>query len=96
MNDVTSSKDPPPENRRRMPRARTLRAGKLLFGGLHKTSIDCLILDLSDSGVHIETAVMINIPETGFLKIQDEIIGPLQKRWASGNQIGFDFVTKKD
>ena len=93
MNDASSSKDLPPENRRRMPRARTLKSGMLLS---QKASIDCLVLDLSESGVRIETAVMIDAPETAFLKMQDEFIGPLQKLWATGMQIGFQFAPQKD
>jgi hypothetical protein len=95
MNSSSSSNDLPPKNRRREGRPLTLRSGKLFFGGFQKTAFDCLIRDLSDSGVRIETAVMIDAPETAFLQIQDEIIGPMKKRWASGNEIGFEFAPRK-
>lgn len=85
----------PPENRRREMRARTLRSRKLFFGGFQKTVFDCLVRDLSDTGVRIETAVTFDAPETAFLQIQDEIIGPMKKRWASGNEIGFEFAPRK-
>jgi hypothetical protein len=94
MSVSSSSNDLPPDNRRSKPRARTLKSGKLFFGGFHKTVFDCLILDLSETGVRIETAVMIDVPETAFLQIQDEMIGPMKKRWASGNQIGFEFAPR--
>jgi hypothetical protein len=94
VNASSSSSSLLPENRR-APRARTLKTGKLFFGGFHKTAIDCLILDLSESGVRIETAVMIDAPETAFLQIQGEMIGPMKKRWATGNQIGFELPAPK-
>ena len=56
---------------------------------------NCLVLDLSDTGVRIETAVMIDAPETAFLQIQDDMIGPMTRRWTAGNQIGFEFTPKK-
>jgi hypothetical protein len=87
--------DLPPENRRSQPRPRTIRSGKLFFGGFHKTVFDCLVLDLSETGARIETAVLIDAPETAFLQIQDDMIGPMTKRWASGNQIGFEFTPRK-
>ena len=74
MNAASPSTDLPPDNRRSKSRARTLRSGKLFFGGFHKTVFDCLVLDLSETGVRIETAVMIDAPETAFLQIQDEMI----------------------
>jgi hypothetical protein len=94
MSVSSSSPDLPPDNRRGKPRARTIKSGKLFFGGFHKTVFDCLVLDLSETGARIETAVMIDAPETAFLQIQDEMIGPMKKRWASGNQIGFEFEPK--
>lgn len=91
MSDSSSSDDVPPENRRGKPRPRTIKSGKLFFGGFNKTVFDCLVLDLSETGVRIETAVMIDAPEIAFLQIQDDMIGPMKKRWTAGNQIGFEF-----
>ena len=95
MNSFSSSNDLPPENRRQNVRGRTLRTGKLFFGGFQKTVIDCLVRDLSETGVRIETAVLIDAPEIAFLQIQDDIIGPMKKRWATGNEIGFEFAKKE-
>jgi hypothetical protein len=94
MSDTSSADDLPPDNRRIKPRARTLKSGKLFFGGFHKTVFDCLVLDISDTGVRIETAVMIDAPETAFLQIQEDMIGPMKRRWAAGNQIGFEFESR--
>jgi hypothetical protein len=94
MSASSSSPDPSPDNRRSMPRLRTIKTGKLFFGGFHKTVFDCLVLDVSETGVRIETAVMIDAPETAFLQIQDDMIGPMKKRWASGNQIGFEVAPR--
>ena len=96
MNSFSSSNDVPPDNRRHEARARTLRSGKLFFGGFQKTAIDCLVRDLSETGVRIETAVLIDAPEIAFLQIQDDMIGPMKKRWASGNEIGFEFAPRKE
>jgi hypothetical protein len=93
MSASSSPPDPSPDSRSK-PRWRTIKTGQLFFGGFHKTVFDCLVLDMSETGVRIETAVMIDAPETAFLQIQDEMIGPMKKRWASGNQIGFEFVPR--
>jgi hypothetical protein len=95
MSASSSSQDLPPDNRRGKPRWRTLKSGKLFFGGFQKTVFDCLVLDLSETGVRIETSVMVDAPETAFLQIQEEMIGPMKKRWASGNQLGFEFEPRK-
>ncbi len=96
MSGASAPHDLPPEDPRRTARPRMLKAGKLLCGGFQKTVFDCLIRDLLDRGVRVETAVTIAIPETAQLQIQDEILGPLSKRWASGSQIGFALAAQKD
>ncbi len=94
MRDFNLSNDPQHDERRQQRRARTLKTGKLFFGGFQKTAIDCLVVDISDTGLRVETAVMIDVPETAFLQMQEQMIGPLKKRWASGNQIGFALPPK--
>jgi hypothetical protein len=58
MSASGSSDDLSPESRRSAPRPRTIKSGKLFFGGFYKTVFDCLVLDLSETGVRIETAVI--------------------------------------
>jgi hypothetical protein len=56
MNVWDSKSDLLPVNRRREKRSRTLKSGKLLYGGVSLTVIDCLIIEMSDGGARVELA----------------------------------------
>ncbi len=79
-------------DRRRHWRTRTLKAGRLHFGGFSLSTVDCLIVDLSDSGARIETGVMVNTPDVLFLNFVGGSTRACTRRWANGNEIGLEFL----
>jgi hypothetical protein len=93
MNVLSSKSDLLPVDRRRAKRLRTLKSGKLLYGGFNPAVFDCLIIDMSDSGARVETSVMIGVPEVLLLRTNDNIERRAYRRWAFGNQIGVEFVS---
>ena len=93
MNVLNSKSDLLPVDRRRAKRSRTLKSGKLLYGGFNPTVFDCLIVDMSDGGARIETSVMIRVPEVLSLQTNGNSERLAYRRWAFGNQIGVEFVS---
>ena len=93
MNVLNSKSDLLPVNRRREKRSRTLKSGKLLYGGVSLTVIDCLIIEMSDGGARVETGVMIGVPEVLSLRTNDNIERRAHRRWAFGKQIGIEFLS---
>jgi hypothetical protein len=79
-------------DQRREKRAPTVMCGKLTYGGAHKTVINCLIVDLSEGGARVETIVAADVPEAFILRAGDAPGRRAYRRWASGHQIGLEFV----
>ena len=73
-------------------RVRTSKTGRLAYGGLHPGMVGCRILDLSDTGVCVETyATLVNAPE--FLTLEFcGIYIRVRRCWVLGNQIGLEFI----
>ena len=90
MNAFSLRPDPPRNDRRRETRSKTIRSGKLTYGGFSKTVIDCLVVEVSNRGARIETGVMINVPETVFLNLNGNIVQQMRRCWAIGNQVGLE------
>ena len=82
-----------PVDRRREKRSQTLKSGKMFYGGVNPTAIDCLIMDTSDGGARVETSVMVGVPEVLSLRTYDNIERRAHRRWALGNQIGIEFFS---
>jgi hypothetical protein len=80
-------------NRRAARRSRLLKSAKLIFGGFSPTVVDCLLTELSDGGVRIETPVMTQLPEVLTLRLSDHTERRVQVRWATGNEVGLAFVS---
>jgi PilZ domain len=78
--------------RRAEHRTRTLKTGKLIFGTLGQSVIDCLIVDLSPSGAGLEMRVPTVIPETVFLQFADGTTRAARRRWTRGNRIGLQLL----
>ena len=93
MNVLNPKSDLLPVDRRHAKRSRTLKSGKLLYGGFNPSVFDCLIVDMSESGARIETSVMIRVPEVLSLRMNDNIERRAYRRWAFGNQIGVEFAS---
>lgn len=80
-------------DRRGEKRLQTLKSGKLLYGDVNPTAIDCLIMDTSDGGARVETSVTIGVPEVLSLRTNDNIERRAHRRWALGKQIGIEFFS---
>jgi PilZ domain len=80
--------------RRAEQRTRTLKTGKLIFGTLSQSIIDCLIVDLSPSGARLEMRLPTAIPETVFLQFADGTTRAARRRWTRGNHIGLQLLPK--
>jgi hypothetical protein len=81
--------------RRRDPRAQVLKAAKMVYGNFHKTAINCTLVDASESGVRVETGVMIQVPEKLQLQVPGQAARWARRRWAIGNQIGLEFINPR-
>lgn len=80
------------DNRRRERRSRAFKSGKLIYGGFNAAVVDCLIIEMSDTGARVETSVMMNVPETLALRFSDGTERQVRRSWARGNEIGFEFL----
>src|SRR5208283_4770229 len=66
-------------------------SGELSYGELNPQVVDCRIVDLSETGVRVETNKGTPVPE--FLSIRFLILKCRVRRcWAFGNEIGLEFV----
>jgi hypothetical protein len=94
MNAITLICDLQPTEQRHEKRTSTIKSGQLLYGGAHRTVINCLVLDLSDSGARVETILAADIPEAFFLRSSNGPERQAYRRWASGHQIGLEFAAE--
>jgi hypothetical protein len=94
MNAIPSICDLQSTDQRREKRAPTIKSGQLLYGGAHRTVINCLVLDLSDGGARVETIIAADIPEAFFLRSSNGPERQAYRRWASGQQIGLELVSE--
>jgi ferric-dicitrate binding protein FerR (iron transport regulator) len=92
---TTTSQAAQTVERRTMNRPRTLKSGKLVYGGgFARTVIDCLVVDLSEDGVRVETSAMTMVPETARLRLSDGSELAVRRCWAQGNVSGFAILAK--
>jgi hypothetical protein len=95
MNAITSISDLKAAEHRLEKRTSTIKSGKLIYGGAHPVVIDCLVLDLSDSGARVETIIAADIPEVVLLRTGSGAEArTAYRRWASGQQIGLEFAAE--
>lgn len=78
--------------KRAVKRTSVLQAGKIIYGGAWGAIVDCLILDITNSGARVETILAVDIPENFWLKLNDGIERRCYRRWVSGHQIGIEFA----
>lgn len=76
-------------NRRSSERRAVLKGAKLLFDD---GVIDCLVLNLSKTGVRVRTAVTVAVPEQVRVRFSDGATYPARRRWVAGLEAGFLFV----
>jgi hypothetical protein len=67
-------------------REAVLKAAQIIFD---HSVIDCLVLDVSDTGIKVRTAAVVPIPEQVTLRFRGGAIFPAVRRWARGKEVGF-------
>jgi hypothetical protein len=100
MNDISSRLHtiwPPPiefgdDDKRQAVRRPAALHGRLAYGGMSTGMVGCEVLDLSASGVRVETFVQLDeLPETLSLEF-DGTYSRARRCWADGRQIGLEFI----
>lgn len=78
--------------RRRQQRYRTLRGGKIIFHD-RRSTIDCLVRNLSDGGSCLQVDTTVGIPNAFQLLLDGKDVSyPCQVIWMSNNRIGIEFL----
>lgn len=85
--------NPAPENERRSAKREQLSSlGRLAYGGDEPRVLSCEILDMSETGIRVETYVNPSqIPEFVSLEFGG-IYYRARRRWVNGNQIGLELI----
>lgn len=92
MTILTSLDALKPADKRKEPRQRVLRAGKLYFGAFSPTVIDCLVVELSGQGGRVETPEMTQVPDLFKIKVGDGPVQRARRTWTRGNMIGLELL----
>jgi hypothetical protein len=80
------------EERRKAPRHRALKAGKIIFNR-HLSVIDCTVKNLSDDGACLVVTSPVGLPDTFELQIPiDSFNRSCRVVWRSSNKIGVTFI----
>lgn len=81
-----------PTERRREPRLRTLKQGRIYLNGLQST-IDCTVRNLSAGGAGLRLMGPTAIPEFFRLRISDNgVVRKVRKCWHLNNDLGVEFL----
>ncbi|MBT9288387.1 GGDEF domain-containing response regulator [Prosthecodimorpha staleyi] len=79
--------------RRRQPRWRTLKPGKIVFNEFNST-IDCVVRNLSEGGARLKVEGAVALPEFFHLKIADAgALRRVRKCWQYNNEFGVQFLS---
>jgi hypothetical protein len=92
MDTPDANSQPPNADRRNAERLRALKSAKLISGGFSATVVDCLLIEISEIGARVETAVMMHVPEFLALRLSDNTERQARRCWAVGNEIGLAFL----
>jgi len=80
------------DNKRRSPRKRTLRGGRIILGNLTST-FECKMRNVSDSGALLMIDNAADIPDTFFVAIDFQPgRRPCRVAWRKMNQLGVEFL----
>jgi hypothetical protein len=77
---------------RRSERALSAKPGTLVYGDLDVGVVNCRVLGLSETGVRVETNVMLNPTPESFSLEFSGIYCLARRRWAVGREIGLEFI----
>jgi hypothetical protein len=78
--------------RRLSPRTRFISVAKLIYGDFNKIVVDCVIRDISEGGVRVETGIMMPVPEVMRLQVGGRSERNVRRCWALGHAIGLEFL----
>jgi hypothetical protein len=76
--------------KRRTPRHRTLKAGKIAFNDM-KSVIDCVVRNLTSQGAALQVASLAGIPSQ-FILVVDAQRRPCRVAWRQADRIGVEFI----
>ena len=78
------------EERRKVPRHRTLKAGSISFN--RAAGIDCRVRNMSPAGACLEVASQIGIPDDFVLVVEcDHLHQPCHVIWRTATRMGVEF-----
>ena len=71
-------------------REAVLKSAQIVFD---QSVVDCLVLDVSETGAKVRTAAITPVPRQVTLLFRGGAAFPAERRWARGMEIGFSFAT---
>lgn len=80
-----TERDVDPDNNRIAPRQAMLKGAQMVFGS---SVIDCLVLNMSDTGARIRTASVVHVPEQITLQMRGGASFAASRVWTRGVEIG--------
>jgi hypothetical protein len=83
------SGEPGADNKRIDLRQAVLKGAQIIFGG---SVIDCLVINVSESGARVRTAAMTQVPEHVILRFGGGASFAGTRRWARGLEIGLSLA----
>lgn len=89
--DVAAGSQEPGDERRKEPRRRQYRGGKMVFNDLF-SAVDCLVRDISDSGARLECENPQFIPRHLLLQLGDHESFECEVVWKSRTGLGVRFT----
>ena len=79
------------QERRRVTRSRVLKGAKIIIGSA--STIDCVVRNVTNSGVRIQIANTVDLPETLDLTLDAGFtIRPCRVAWRSVTETGLQFI----
>src|ERR1700686_1669800 len=80
--------------RRKVQRHRTLKAGSITFNG--DAGVDCRVRNLSPAGACLEVASQLGIPDEFVLEVEvDHVKAPCHVIWRTATRLGVEFKTQE-
>lgn len=75
-------------------RRRTLKGARIIFNA-GRSTIDCIVRNLSGKGARLELPSVVGVPNTFDLSITDDGVRPCRVAWRSLKELGVEFVQDK-
>jgi hypothetical protein len=81
----------PSGDRRDQPRRRQIKAARIVYNNGH-VSLDCEVRNLSDTGAQLRIGMVVELPESFSLHLQDGRRRSVEFVWRRGDLIGVRFI----